>query len=258
MPVKLTECARQLRVRIKRWLPTRKIVVVANSSFAALDLLHMVRHCVCMIMRLRLDAALYAPALRRTAHALGRPRRKGARLPNLQSLLDDPATCWQRVTIAPWYGDAERQVELVSGTAVWYHTGHPVVPICGVLVRDPQQRFEPQALLCTDLEIEPQQILAWFLRRWQIKVTFEEVPAHLGMETQRQWSNRAIARTTPAILALYSILTLCAHRMVEQDELSVHGAAWYRRNTQTFSDALAAARDRVRQAWADGSASARR
>jgi hypothetical protein len=245
-PVKLTDRARQLLLMVKRWLPHRQIVVVADSSFAVLNLLHRVRHQVCMITRLRLDAALYAPVPPRAVPTRGRPRRKGERLPSLQALLDAPTTGWQRVTLSAWYGNTQRQVDLVSGTAVWYRSGCPIVPIRWVLVRDPQGQFEPQALLCTEQDIDPQQILTWFIRRWQIEVTFEEVRAHLGMETQRQWSDRAIARTTPVILALYSIVTWCAHRLQEQGALLVREAAWYRKHAPTFSDALAAVR---RQLW---------
>ena len=121
---------------------------------------------------------------------MGRPRLKGSRLPNLEQVLASPKTQWQTVTLNRWYGDGERQVEICTGTAVWYHTGLPVVPIRWVLVRDPQHKFEPQALLCTNQAYCPIQILEWFVRRWQMEVSFEEARAHyLGMETQRQWSD---------------------------------------------------------------------
>jgi hypothetical protein len=101
------------------------------------------------------------------------------------------------LTVPCWYSRGARDIEIASGTAVWYRRGAPVVPLGWVLVRDPAGRFTPQAFLCTDQEVEPQQIVAWFIQRWQVEVTFEEAHAHLGPETQRQWSDRAIARTTP-------------------------------------------------------------
>jgi ABC-type uncharacterized transport system permease subunit len=85
------------------------------------------------------------------------------------------------------------------------------VPIRWVLVRDPRGHFRTQALLCTALDAEPVQILAWFVRRWQLEVTFHEVRTHLGVETQRQWTERAIPRTTPALLGLFSLVTVQAH-----------------------------------------------
>ena len=165
------------------------------------------------ITRLRLDAALYEPAPPRRPGTVGRPRTKGARLPTLAEVLADETTRWQRVTVPGWYGEGERVVEICSATAVWRHAGLPVVPIRWVLLRDPQRRFDPQALLCTDPAREPLQIVRWFVQRWQVEVTFREVRDHLGVETQRQWSDRAIARTTPCLLGLFSIVTLLAARL---------------------------------------------
>src|SRR3712207_9256055 len=78
-----------------------------------------------------------------------------------------------------------------SGTAVWRHAGLPVVPIRWVLLRDPHRHFDPQALLCTDLTQDPLRIVRWFVQSWQLEVTFREARDHLGVETQRQWSDRA-------------------------------------------------------------------
>jgi len=245
---KLTQRARQMLLVVKRWLPQREIVVVADSGFAALELLAAVRGEVSVITRLRLDAALYEPAPQRVAGQRGRPRTKGARLPTLTAVLASAHTQWQRVNVAGWYGEAERMVEITSGTGVWYHAGKPVVPIRWVLVRDPHAKFDAQAFLCTNVEREAAQILAWFVRRWTVEVTFEEARAHLGVETQRQWSEKAIARTTPALLALYSVVTLLAARLVESNKLPVRRAAWYAKECATFSDTIAYVR---RYVWRD-------
>jgi len=159
---KLTDWARQALLQVRRWLPKRKLVVVADSSFAVIDLLaHMqrLRNPICMVTRFRLDAALYAPAPERKPGQKGRPRKKGARLPTLEQMLQDEKTVWQRVTIEDWYGEGRRELEIVSGTAVWYHNGKPPLPIRWVLIRDPKGKFKPQALLCTDQETKPVQIL---------------------------------------------------------------------------------------------------
>ena len=118
----------------------------------------------------------------------------------------------------------------------------PVVPIRWVLIRDPENRFQPQALLCTDVSQAPAQIVSWFVRRWCVEVTFQETRAHLGVETQRQWSDRAIARSTPCLLALFSIVTLLATRLRACQRRRVAAAAWYPKPRPTFSDALAAVR----------------
>ena len=193
-------------LQVRRWCRHRPLVVVADSSFAALELLGAVTQMpqpLCLITRLRLDAALYRPAPPCLPGAKGRPRRKGARLPTLEQLLACPATVWTEVRVPHWYGEGARMVETASHAAVWYHAGLPLVPLRWVLVRDPLGKFTPQALLCTDLEVPPAQILAWFVVRWQLEVTFAEMRAHLGVETQRQWSDRAIDCTTPALMRLF-------------------------------------------------------
>jgi hypothetical protein len=110
----------------------------------------------------------------------------GERLPNLTDHLQDPEAVWTTLTVPDWYSERDRPVEVLSQTAVWYSTGFPPVLIRWVLIRDPQGTFRTQALLCTDLDAEPLHILSWFVRRWQLEVTFHAVRAHLGVETQRE------------------------------------------------------------------------
>ncbi len=196
---------------------------------------------VSFITRLRLDAALYQPAPPREPRQMGRPRLKGQRLPTLTELLECPDTVWTEMSV-DWYDGATRMVQAVSQTAVWYHTGKPPVPIRWVLVRDTLHQFQSQALLCTDPAIGPSQIIEWFVLRWQIEVTFQEARAHLGVETQRQWSDRAISRTTPLLLGLFSWITLAAHLLGGRRLTTPRSAAWYVKSTPTFVDAIALAR----------------
>ncbi|MCA1838559.1 MAG: transposase, partial [Actinobacteria bacterium] len=240
---KLTDWARQMLLLVRRWWPEREIVAVADSGYACIRLLASCRRFlpkpVSFVTRLHLDAALYEPASPRRPGQMGRPRLKGKRLPTLAMVAGDPSTVWRTVTVADWYGKGERAVEVASATAVWYHTGLPPVPLRWVLIRDPQEKFEPQALLCTDLAAEPARILSWFVLRWKMEVTFQEARRHLGVETQRQWSELAIQRTTPALLGLFSLVTLLAHRRMAQSTEPPRRAAWYSKPYPTFSDALA-------------------
>jgi hypothetical protein len=234
---------RQMVLQAQRWLPDRRLVVVGDSAFSALEWLHaLVRQNITVVTRLRLDAALYEPAPFRPPGTNGRPRRKGKRLATLRHLLQDKTTRWQRLLVPGWYGDGDRVIEICSRTAVWYHTGLPPVPIRWVLIRDPLRRFDPQALLCTDLQQSPLTIVSWFVRRWQVEVTFQEVRKTLGVETQRQWTQQAIARTTPCLLALFSVVTLLADRLARRGTLPLPQDAWYRKARPTFTDALAAVR----------------
>ena len=247
---KLTDWARQMVLQLRRWLPQRPLVLVGDNGYAVLDLLHCCQSLsepVTLIARLRLDAALYAPAPPRQPGQNGRPALKGERRPPLKTLLDQsqvadqPQVTWACATVA-WYDGATRTVELTSQTAVWYRSGKPPVRIRWVLIRDPQGVFAPQALLCTDPAADPTQILQWFVLRWQLEVTFQEVRTHLGVETQRQWSDLAIARTTPVLLGLFSWTTLAAHALQEHHPVIQRRAAWYDKPTPTFVDAIALVR----------------
>jgi hypothetical protein len=133
-------------------------------------------------------------------------------------------------------------VEIVSDSAVWYSTGLSAVPVRWVLIRDPKEEFETQALSYTDLDADPERIISWFVRRWQIEATFQEVRRRLGFETQRHWSKRAIQRTAPASLGLFSVVTLLAHRYMAKGKGRVRRTAWYDKSCPTFSDALALVR----------------
>ncbi len=245
----LTAWAAWMLLQVRHWLPHRRLVIVADSSFAVIELLAQMATLpepICMIVRFRLDAALYEPAPQRQANQKGRPRKKGQRLPTLEQVAANPATQWRTITIPNWYGQRNRSVEIVSDTAVWFHNGMPPLPIRWVLIRDPQGKFKTQAVLSTDQGLDPEQILRWFVRRWRVEVTFHEVRTHLGVETQRQWSEEAIARTTPTLLGLFSLVTVLAHQSAKHHPFPVRQAAWYTKDTPTFSDALALVR---RQIW---------
>ena len=230
--------------QLRRWLPQRPLVLVGDNAYAVLDLLHCcqsLREPVTLIARLRLDAALYAPAPARQPGQNGRPPLKGPRRPPLKTLLEQGDVTWDSLAVG-WYDGTTRTVELTSQTAVWYRSGKPPVLLRWVLIRDPLGTFAPQALLCTDPSADPTQILEWFVLRWQMEVTFQEVRTHLGVETQRQWSDLAIARTTPALLGLFSWTTLAAHALQKRHSMTQRTAAWYDKPSPTFVDAIALVR----------------
>lgn len=242
---KLTDRARQAIRLIKRWLPDYDLVFVGDASFAALDLLNAVGDKVTVVTRLRLDAALYKKALPRKKGPPGRPRKKGVRLPTLQAITENPKTKWKRLKIRNWYGEKNREIEIVSGKCVWYHVGKEAVPIRWVIIRDPSGKFKTQALLSTDREANPRKIIEWFTRRWQVEVTFEEMRRHLGMETSRQWSDKAIHRTTPCLMGLFSIITMVANELAKTGKLKINKAVWYDKEVATFSDAIGCVRQRI-------------
>ena len=241
----VTEWARLLLLTLRRWLPGRPIVAVMDGEFAALELLHALRPSMAVITRLRRDARLFDPPSH-DEDKPGRPARKGARQPLLSARIADPATRWLRAVQSSrtsWRSNG--WIEYTSGTALWHHGGKPIVPILWVLVRYPDGRREPEAFLCTDTSAEPRDVLDCFNRRWAVETTYEEARAHLGMETQRQWSDPAIFRTTPLLLGLYSVVALYVHQNAERLALSPRRAAWYPKPAATFADAIARLRQHL-------------
>jgi hypothetical protein len=239
----LVERARGLLGQVRRWLPDRALIVVADGGYAALELLAWCARQarpVTLITRLRLDAALYRPAPARRPGQRGRSRLKGQRLPSLAGRLERTHTRWQACRLC-WYGGEIRRLQLATGTAVWYHSGKPPVAIRWVLVRDPKKRIEPQAFLSTDLTLEAHQIVTYFIRRWSMETTFQEARLYLGVNGQRQWNDVAAARTTPVRLGLYSLVALIVQRQPDWQQ-AFRRSAWYKKTRPTFADAMAQVR----------------
>jgi hypothetical protein len=242
----IADWARQMILCLRRWLPEADLTVVGDQAYSVIELgLCGRRRGVRLIAPLRLDARLFAPPPPRLAGAVGRPRIVGDRLPNLSVVLTDPSTVWERVNL-PWYGGGERVLEVATGTALWYHSGQEPLPIRWVLSRDPQGALEPRGSFSTRPEDTAGSILAEFIRRWPIETTFEEARAHLGIETQRQWSDLAVARETPCLFGLYALIVVFGQALHREHPLTIRTAAWYPKPRATFSDVLAAVR---RHCW---------
>jgi DDE superfamily endonuclease len=236
---------RQMMKQTRRWLPGRLLVLVVDGGFAAVAL---ARACVAshvtMVSRLRLDAALYHPPTLPPPGTRGRKPTKGTRQRSLKIWAARSDTSWQETTVG-WYRGERKRLWLFSRTALWYTPGVVPVAIRFVLVRDPQGKLADAAFFCTDLHATPEQILRWVVMRWSVEVTFEEARAHLGMETQRQWTDKAIARTTPVLLGLFSLVTMVALRLCPEGRIPVEGSAWYRKSEATFADCLAVVRQQI-------------
>jgi hypothetical protein len=233
---------RQMMRQTRRWLPGRCLVLVVDGGFAAVSLaLACVKSKVVMVSRLRWDAALYHPPGPQPPGKRGPKPTKGKRQRSLQGWAERSDTPWETVEVE-WYGGQRKQLWVFSRTALWYTPRQPPVPIRYVLVADPERKLRMEAFCCTGLEATPVEILQWVVMRWSVEVTFEEARAHLGFETQRQWSDRAIARTTPVLLALFSLLTVLALQVSQQGRIPVPMAAWYHKPEPTFADCLALVR----------------
>ena len=229
---------RQMMKQVRRWLPKRLLVLVVDGGFAAVALaLACVDSQVVMVARLRLDAALYHPPTPQPPGKRGRKPAKGRRQRSLKVWAARADTPWETVEV-DWYGGQRKVMQVFSRTALWYTPGWAPVALRWVLVRDPEGQLADAAFLCTHLQATPEQILHWVVMRWSVEVTFEEARAHLGIETQRQWSDLAIARTTPVLLGLFSLVTVLARRLCPTGRIPVEAAAWYHKTEPTFADCL--------------------
>ncbi len=237
--------AQQMVKVVRRWLPHVPITLMGDTAYSVLDLGTVCHHAqVALIAPLRLDARLFAPPPT-TKATTGRPRIVGQRLPHLSAVLTNAHTVWDQVTI-PWYGGTRRTFDLATGTALWYSTGFAPLYIRWVLVRDPRGTLTSRAFFCTEPCHTAASVVADFVKRWCLEVTFEESRAHLGLETQRQWSDKAVERGTPALLGVFSLTTLLGHTLFPDGQIPVRTSAWYRKRHATFGDVLAAVR---RAAW---------
>lgn len=232
---------RQMTGQVRRWLPGREIVLVVDGGLVSLRSASRCagyRQPVTYISRLQMNARLFDPPMPKPAGKRGKQPIVGPRQPKPKDWLDNPDTPWQHMTL-DWYGGKQRRMDVWSGTALWYAYGSTPLPIRWVLVRDPSNVLPAQVFLCTSLQLSPASILAFVVQRWSVEVTFEEVRAHLGFETQRQWNDLAIARISPLILGLFSLICLFAHRLLTLHPVSPRSTAWYSKSEATFSDLIA-------------------
>ena len=247
---KLTDWAWQMIIQLGRWTAAleRKVYLVADGTYATFDLLGQAPSVgVDMIVRMRMDARLYHFPTPPPKSKRGPKAKIGKRQSPMEQRLNDPKASWQKATFTHWYGRKNKMMEFISYTALWYKGGITPIPLRWVLIRDPEAKLDPVLIGSTDLELDPKVIISFFVRRWRIEVTFAEVRRHLGVETQRQWSDLAIERSTPALLALFSIITLWANSLYHKGKLPVLATAWYPKKHLTFSDAIAAVRLHIYQ-----------
>jgi hypothetical protein len=241
----LPERAAVLVRLLRRWLPDRAIVFLGDSTFGTVELaLTCWRLHVTWVARMRLTAALYAPVPPQPKGKAGVKPKKGPRLPTPAQHPANPATAWGTVQVR-WYDGATKTFDAISACALWHRDGVDPVPIRWVLLRDPSGKLKPLVLGCTDQSASPEQMLLHYLGRWAVEVTFQEARRHLGIETQRQWSKRAIERTTPCLFGLFTLVILLAHQ-VQGATIPVRRSAWYAKEEATFVDLLAVAR---REVW---------
>jgi hypothetical protein len=228
---------------VHRWLPERLVVLVVDGGYAAVKLALLCAGTpnLALVTRLRWDAALYHPPSPRPAGQRGPQALKGARQRALKEWAARRDTPWEEVELE-WYGGRRKKMRLFSHTALWYTPGLLPVAIRYVITRDPEGKLRDEVFACTKLDASPAQIIEWVVMRWSVETTFEEAREHLGMETQRQWNDPAIARTTPCLLSLFSLVVLLTQQLQPDGQVPVLTTAWYQKREATFSDCMALVR----------------
>lgn len=233
-----------------RWMPERAKVLVVDGGYAAIKLAltcALLKN-TALVMRFHWDAALYHPPTEKAKNRRGPQALKGARQRSPQEWARRKDAKWEEHDI-DWYGGEKKKMLVFTRTALWYRMGYPPVAIRYVITRDPEGKLRDEVFACTDTQATASQIINWFVMRWGLEVTFEEAREHLGMETQRQWSDLAIARTTPILLGLFSLVTIFASKLQGDEKIPVLTTAWYQKTEATFSDCLTLVRKHL---WNSG------
>lgn len=226
----------QIMKKIRRWSPERKLIFTADGGFASARLaLECLKHSVSLVTRLRVDTRLFD--FPKITTGPGRPAKKGKRLLSPKKMFEIGDSHWNKEKVR-WYGGISKEIEYISTTCLWHVVGFEPIPIRLVLLRDPEGKYESVALMSTDVNLAVIELIEIFVVRWNQEVTHREVRDYLGVETQRQWSDLAIARSTPILFALYSIVILMADSLNLTKSLKAQKTAWYQKEEVTFSDAF--------------------
>lgn len=243
---KLTDFANQMISWLGRQsrVLQRKVYLAGDGSFATLELFMNSQRCgVGLIARMKFNARLYElPPKEYPKNKRGPKPPVGKRLGSMTKRLTDKNVKWTKVTFSEWYGNKNKEMLMTSGIAIWRKSNSLLIKVKWVLLKDPEGKLESVLLACNDFEIHAKDMVRFFVRRWRVEVTFAEVRRHLGVETQRQWSDLAIERTTPCLMALFSIVCLVANKLNDYHNIKPNHTAWYHKKGVTFSDVLAVVR----------------
>lgn len=233
----------QMIMQLVRWTPTIPFILVGDGGFACAKLAWVCfKNSVALVSRLKMNARIYALPEEAPAGKRGRKPKKGVRLIPFKEMLTMEDLLWKDVEIVGYDGKKNR-VKYLTNTAMWGVDGFCPIAIRWVLIKDPTGKMDPLPLMSTDVNLTAVRIIELYVDRWGLEVTFHEVREHLGVETQKQWSDKAIARTTPILMALYTMVCLIGHRLNEESPLVSEKAAWYDKGKViTFSDLLKAVR----------------
>ncbi len=232
----------QLTMQIRRWLPQRRVVMITDGGLASSEYgWTCLKQGINWVTRLQCNARLYD--FPREKKGRGRPRVRGSRLLSPKEMHKSSEVTWQEMNVK-WYGCGEKRINYFTFTCLRHTETTRPFPVRIVCLRDPEGMFEPITLMgvSKDFSLTAKEIIESSVSRWNQEVTHREVREHLGVETQRQWSDNAINRCTPILFTLYTLILLMADRLNFSQALKPIDTAWYKKQHITFSDALTAVR----------------
>ena len=233
---------------VSRWLGRRSWILLGDGGDSCVPL---GGECLSaqatLITRLRLDARLFAFPPPHVAGRRGPKPKKGQALAKLATRVAEAREQGSETTVQ-WYRGETNTRRLLRDVCLWHTPGWPPLAIRWVLVVDPAGKRPTQTFFTTDLTLPAARVVERFTWRWSIEVTFEETRRHLGVETQRPWTPKAIARTTPRLLAMFSLVCLMVYPWRDRWPILPRSSAWSLQSHATFSDCLALVR---RTIWAE-------
>ena len=257
-PKTAAQLARQLLIRMMRWLPDRRFVLVGDYQVVTHQTARFAqRHADrvtdfgelsrAAVGRLRRDANLYRrPKNPNRRSRAGGYAKKGRKLPSPARRVGKVKPTTREVQ---WYGNSRRTVQFVSEEALWYDKHHaqvtPIRWVC-VLADREQEGSENAYFYSTDVQWAADRIIETYACRWNIEVTFEETRALLGLETTRHWCRQSVLRVTPLLLGLFTAVALLWTRLPHAKRRCQSDTPCYSKRTLTFADALFAVR---RELW---------
>lgn len=239
------ELAVELISLVASWFPERRLLVSGDSAYGGQSVLRKLPANVELISHVHPKGALYEPAPPPLPHQRGRRRKKGQRLPGMAAWADDPNQPWQTLIFDQFGLHATLRVKTIR--ALYYKAGQDRLLVI-VLVRDVLGKRPDQMFYCTCLDWNARQILSTYAGRWSIEVTFENSKQLLGLEDPANRKEKAVRRTAPMALVLYSLIVVWFHQ-VGWRHLRFPDRPWYRRKQEaSFADMLTTLR---RLSWRD-------
>jgi hypothetical protein len=223
----------ELLTLLAGWFPEREFVVCADSGYAGQSVLQHLPGNVDLLSQVHPQGVLYAPPPPKVLGQRGAPRKKGERLPDLQGWADDPHSPWHELVFDQYGLHTTLAVKVQQ--ALYYTAGKGRL-LTILLTRDRQGKRPDHRFYCTRLDWGAREVLSAYASRWALEVTFEGAKQVLGLEDAANRLPKAVRRTAPMALVLYSLVVLwfdeVGHEYVQFPE-----RPWYRHKRETsFQD----------------------